>query len=70
MEVYGDGIMTMQHVIKYCRITKWCDIMMITAMVGSARQDVKAKEVQAPILGTINSQRCIYCVAVVHHKYT
>jgi hypothetical protein len=36
MKVYGDGIMTMQHVIKCC------DIMMITAMVGSARQDVKA----------------------------
>jgi hypothetical protein len=41
MEVYGDDIMTMQHVIKCCRITKWCDIMMITAMVGSAFQDVK-----------------------------
>jgi len=70
MEVYGDAIMTMQHVIKCCRITKWCDIMMIIAIVGSAHQDVKAIQVQVPILETLNSQKCIHCVAVVHHKCT
>jgi len=44
--------------------------MMITALVSSACQDVKAIQVQAPILETINSQRCIHCDAVVRHKCT